>query len=91
MDHLKIAIDLHPPLNDIYIIEHRNCGAYEHFLINGAEINNDPIKEKEAHAKFAHALAADLKKSYSHLNVHCFLINLRGDVEYLNDPHKSQS
>jgi carbonic anhydrase len=30
--HLQIAIDvLHRPIKDIFILEHRDCGAYQHF------------------------------------------------------------
>lgn len=94
-DHLGIAVALHD-IRDVYIIEHRDCGAYQTFLING---NFDTAqKEKEAHAFFAKALSDEInsrvyeeykdgKVQKYHLRVHCFLIDLRGNVELLHTTH----
>ncbi len=92
-DHLRIAIELHDP-KDVYIVEHRNCGAYKKFL--GLEFDDDEAsqgKERAAHKKQADALAkviADwcVKESERtgkkvELRVRSFLTDLRGDVELI--------
>jgi carbonic anhydrase len=82
-DHIELAFELHH-IEDVYIIEHRNCGAYKEFLKDGAIIDSDPIAEFDAHTEFARRLAKHIRKNINHsLSVHSFLINLRGDVEHL--------
>lgn len=90
--HLGIAIALHD-IRDVYIIEHRDCGAYKTFLKDGNFDTQE--EEKEAHAFFAKALSDEIhsreykeekdgKESTYRLNVHCFLLDLRGNVELLH-------
>ena len=97
--HLEIAIQLHN-IKDVYIVEHQDCGAYNHFL-------EKPDKdEKNDHKKFAEELAKRIhkvpreektvikndkgedviKKEKYQLNVHCFFIDLQGEVEQLSPP-----
>ena len=92
-DHLQIAVDLHD-IRDVYIVEHEDCGAYREFLKNGKFTNRQD--EIACHKKFALALAEDLHNRIYHekksgreqetyqLNVHCFIIDLRGNVKLLS-------
>ena len=79
-DHIQIASDLHS-IADVYIIEHEDCGAYRAFL-NDA---NFPTWEDEVncHKKFATALSKDIRAQHK-LNVHCFMIDIRGNVKLLD-------
>ena len=96
--HLQIAIALHQ-IKDVYIVEHTNCGAYEEFLKEGKFEN--AAAERKAHKAFAQELAQRLNKQpyeeYNEktkktepykLNVHCFLLDLRGNVELLYTTNK---
>lgn len=84
-DHLKIAIALHD-IRDVYIIEHEDCGAYQNFLTEEAL----SVGEHQCHVKFSKALAKEIHavkikdgdKTVG-LNVHCFLLDLRGNIEHL--------
>ncbi len=83
--HIKLAIKLHE-VQDIYILEHRQCGAYKAFLKESTFINDQ--HEKEGHYKFAVQLSDDIKnhedEELRKLHVHCFLMDLRGNVELLH-------
>lgn len=93
-DHLDIAIALHQ-IKDVYIVEHEDCGAYTHFLDKKKVDLSSREEEIEWHRKFAAELAKEIhgteyeetdgdgnRKKYR-LGVHCFFIDLRGDVELL--------
>jgi len=63
-DHLKTAIELHG-VEDLYILHHRNCGAYKKFLHEKGEFDDTPHaqeQEKELHAEHAHAFAAEIRE-----------------------------
>lgn len=79
-EHIKIAIDLHG-IEDVYIVEHEDCGAYKTFLNDG----HFPSREEEVqcHKKFAIALSKEIRSLYG-LNVHCFMIDIRGNVRLLD-------
>ncbi len=93
-DHLQLAISLHK-IKDVYIVEHQDCGAYAN-LLDPAKVDlSTKAKEKECHTLFASSLATEIHKkvwtekgkdgrneSYQ-LGVHCFFIDLRGNVELL--------
>jgi carbonic anhydrase len=95
-DHLRLAIELHQ-IKDIYIVEHRNCGAYRMFL---EEDYDDSRKEQEReerdHAERAFRLRDEIRDWCAgqrddagrpiHLGVKCFLMDLRGNVRLLDDP-----
>ncbi len=96
--HLQIAIALHQ-IKDIYIVEHTNCGAYEQFLKDGKF--DSVAEERKVHKAFAQELARKLngepheeyneKKNKTEpykLNVHCFLLDLRGNVDLLYTTNK---
>lgn len=80
--HLRVAIALHK-IKDVYIIEHEDCGAYK-ALLNETEIDTK-AKEIKCHEEFAEHLQAEILKRHP-LNVHCFILNLRGDVTQLAKP-----
>lgn len=94
LDHVQAAIDLHQ-IMDVYIIEHRDCGAYKIFLKDGSFGPGKERQEEEAHRKYASALAKTLEQyttryldhtgniQTAKLKVHAFLIDLRGDVKLL--------
>src|SRR3954467_9566459 len=50
-DHLAIALKLHQP-EDVYIVEHRNCGAYVEFLGLDYE-DHEHEAERAEHTKWA--------------------------------------
>lgn len=91
-DHLATAFDLHG-IKDVYILEHRNCGAYRALL--GKEFNDDQADEEEAcHRKYADLLKKWIenwaKQAGTKLGVKSFLMDLRGRVTLLA-PIKRQS
>lgn len=88
-DHLELAVALHQ-IKDVYIIEHQDCGAYAQLLDSDKADLSTLDKEKEWHAKFSEKLALEINSQQRtegtqpyHLNVHCFFIDLRGNVELL--------
>ncbi len=92
-EHLQIAIALHD-IRDVYIVEHASCGAYKEFLKKGKF--DTQKEERQCHKDFSIALAkeingvtyTDKKSGDYHLHVHCFLIDLRGNVELLHTTNK---
>ena len=92
-DHIQLAVNLHH-IRDVYIVEHEDCGAYTNFLKEGVFATHK--EELTCHSKFAVALAEKINsREYDYgdgtyrLHVHCFLIDLRGNVEFLHttNPH----
>lgn len=93
-EHLRIAMEVHAPVEDIYIVEHRSCGAYTAFL---DEQFGDSAEEQErehlVHHQYASRLGREIQKwirtqppingKPTRLNVRSFLMDLRGDIESL--------
>lgn len=81
-NHIHLAIKLHQ-IKDVYIIEHRNCGAYEAFLKNGHPKTDEA--EFNQHLKYAKNLCKQIKKEYKEhkLEAHSFLMDLRGNMDLL--------
>jgi len=79
--HVDLAIILHQ-IEDVYIIEHRGCGAYKTFLNADEDYVNN---EEKCHKKYSKSLAKQIKakKEFKHLHVHTFLMDLRGNVEFM--------
>ncbi len=50
LDHVQIAIDLHK-IEDVYIVEHENCGAYQEFLLPGKAVFATPAAEREVNGR----------------------------------------
>ena len=99
----------------MYIVEHRNCGAYRAFLNDGVDYEDMPdgdTKEYRDHEEWAFKLMAEIKDWYAgwyaewfkrwkknhpgcdeseakkeypdKLDVRCFLMDLRGNIDCLN-------
>jgi carbonic anhydrase len=90
-EHLDAARKLHN-VKDVYILEHRNCGAYREFLgeEEGSFTDSEEHqhREREIHQQYAQRLAKRIlehsdRKGYD-LQVRCFLMDLRGNVELLD-------
>lgn len=89
-EHLQVACDLHQ-VRDVYILEHRNCGAYKVFLGAEGDFSDSPEHqqaEHRLHHRYAHELAAQIRawgqEHQRPLQVQCFLMDLRGQVEPLS-------
>lgn len=93
-DHIDLAVELHE-IHDIYILEHRGCGAYKKFLgHNGYEPTTaGDAAEYKDHKFFSDKLMQYLlgylkdkhgSNSDIHFNVHSFLMDLRGNVELID-------
>ncbi|GAB3901869.1 hypothetical protein GCM10028803_27350 [Larkinella knui] len=89
-EHIGTACELHG-IKDVYILEHRHCGAYEKFL--GAEGTFDDSPEgqlteyqlhKENAGRLAHAIHEWCEKNNYPLNVRTLLMDLRGEVSNLD-------
>lgn len=84
-DHIKLAIMLHE-IEDIYIVEHMECGAYKNFLIKGTFDSEQ--QEQDSHKKFALQLSKNIKghkdPEIKKLHVHTFMMNTRGDVSLMS-------
>lgn len=96
--HLDIAVQLHE-IRDVYIMEHRNCGAYTHFLgpnFNYPDTPEGQVAEEEEHRKHAFSLRDQIVNHCGQrideggdrelwtINVRCFLMDLRGSVRMLD-------
>ncbi len=88
-DHLKLACDLHD-IQDVYILEHRNCGAYKEMLGKAGNFGvsaAEQKREKSSHKKYADQLNHDIvkwaKENGYQLTVQNFLMDLRGHVGVL--------
>ncbi len=97
--HLDIAVQLHD-IQDVYIMEHRNCGAYAKFLGKKGNYDDSPRdlkREEQEHRKFAFLLRDEIKSHCDRkvengadaeqwdIHVRCFLMDLRGSVLWLKD------
>ncbi|QDA58949.1 hypothetical protein [Hymenobacter jejuensis] len=88
-EHLAVACQLHG-VRDVYILEHRNCGAYQVFLGDEGTFDDSHQhhdNERCLHNQYAQQLAAKIRDwsqtSGYVLQVQCFLMDLRGNVELL--------
>lgn len=89
-EHLHAAITLHS-IRDLYILEHRNCGAYSKYfnlVKDFGDSEKEQIKEASCHWRYArklerkvHQWCADQKMPK--LQVRKFLMDLRGNVTHL--------
>ncbi len=113
-DHLEVALTLHKP-HGVYVVEHRNCGAYKAFLNDGVDYEDMPdgeTREYDDHKEWAFKLMAAIEEWYTEwhkrwlarwrkkhpgcdeteaekehpkkLDVRCFLMDLRGNIDCLN-------
>ncbi|QDU26802.1 hypothetical protein ETAA8_18850 [Anatilimnocola aggregata] len=94
-DHLAGAIELHR-IEDVYILEHRHCGAYHKIFKVAAEFDDTPegmAAEAELHLKYAQILTGEIEDWASargvKLCVKSFLMDMRGTVSILQMPSGS--
>jgi hypothetical protein len=94
LDHCRIAYQLRQ-FSDVYVIEHRDCGAYRAFLGDEDGAFDDTPeglhREELEHARHCHALATKVKVWGKQefgitVNVRSFLMDLRGHVDVLPAP-----
>jgi carbonic anhydrase len=98
-EHLRLAIELHQ-IRDVYIVQHRNCGAFRRLL--GKDYGDSPedqAREENDHAQWACQLSdlilawcADFQDANGRpfrLTVRCFLMDLRGHVKILGEPRNT--
>lgn len=92
-DQLGAAIRLHN-VEHIYIVEHRNCGAYDkvfHVCQGFDNSREQRREERKLHLKYARQLEQEIKswsKGKAKLTVHKFLMELRGNVRVLGKRRK---
>jgi hypothetical protein len=87
-DHLTTAQSLHH-IKDVYIIEHRDCGAYREFLKAAGTFDDYHAEEEAAcHQMYADRLIAKIKDWAKDVDptiqVKSFLMDLRGKVTLLS-------
>lgn len=87
-DHLAAAYELRR-IKDVYIIEHRDCGAYRMFLGEHGDFDDHEQKEeRKCHHKYAKTLEKEIgkwcKQNDVKLKVKSFLMDLRGRVSLLD-------
>ena len=95
--HLDIAVQLHD-IRDVYIMEHRNCGAYTHFIgprCDYPDTEAGELEEENEHRRHAGLLRDEILKHCSamrdsggdpelwNISVRCFLMDLRSSVRLL--------
>lgn len=86
-EHLHVAHKLHH-IKDVYILEHRDCGAYKEFLGAEGDFDDDQeVEEATCHRKYAELLQREIdswaKEHGIKLRVKAFLMDLRGRVSLL--------
>ena len=80
-DQLAFAIKEHG-VSQVLILDHRDCGAYKHFL-KPPVTPDDPAKEKKAHIKIANKAIRVIRARFPQLTaVRCLLLPIE-DVEEL--------
>ena len=91
-DHLGAAVDLHH-VEDVYILEHRNCAAYHkvfHVCREFGESKKEQADEEACHLKYAELLQKEIevfaKTRGIKLRVTKFMMGLRGTVTLLPKP-----
>ena len=85
-DHLLAAVDLHQ-IQDVYILEHRNCGAYYKVFKVCPDFGDTPKElaaEAACHLKYANLLEQEIQAWAMPLGIKLrvakFLMDLRGRV-----------
>lgn len=93
-DHLEAAYKLHS-IEDVYVLEHRNCGAYDKVFKVCKTFGDSPkdLKaEEHCHRKYVKQLRKEIvrwsKKKGIPMRVTSFIMDLRGNVKLLETPKK---
>jgi hypothetical protein len=76
-EHVDLAKELHD-VKEVYILEHRQCGAY--FKLLGLDFGDDQLAETQAHAEVASRLKSQIRARHPDLGVRGFLMDLSGGV-----------
>jgi len=91
-DHLAAAVELHQ-ISDVYLLEHRHCAAYHRVFRVCREFRETPedqAEEETCHARYAQELARQIETwgetQGRPLQIHSFLMDLRGHVRRLAVP-----
>ncbi|CAO3607751.1 unnamed protein product [Cunninghamella echinulata] len=81
--NFEIAKNIHH-IEDVYIVEHRDCGAYKKFLSNNGTFGDsdaDQQKEYKIHKHYSDVLSKEILKKYSTpsnpLKIKTFIMDLR--------------
>lgn len=77
-DHLDLALELHD-VKEVWILEHRQCGAYRKLLSLAFEDGQDEA-ETRAHAEITLRLKDQIQARHSELGVRRLLMDLAGVV-----------
>lgn len=88
-DHLETAYKLHA-IKDVYILEHRDCGAYKEFLGKDGTFSDDESEqERDVHCRYAEQLSSEVQawatEIGAKITVKAFLMDLRGNVSLLSN------
>jgi carbonic anhydrase len=84
MEQLEFAIREHG-VSQVLILDHRDCGAYKHFL-DPPIYPNDPVKEKEAHIKICNLAIEAIRSRFSLEAIHCLLLPIETIEELVTWP-----
>lgn len=88
-DHLEVAYKLHR-IKDVYILEHRDCGAYVEFLGDTGKFSDEQQElESKTHCQYAEQLASEILQwagdNGAVISVKAFLMDLRGKISLLSE------
>jgi hypothetical protein len=86
--HIETARAIGHPINKVFILEHRDCGAYEHILgLKWSEVL--PGHELEAHREQVEKLSDDLRQKFPGLKVVSVLLARDEDDDLHVESHGS--
>ncbi len=86
VEHIKVARQIDHPIDQLIILEHRDCGAYKAFLgLDWAKVT--PPEEWDCHKNQVTQLIATLKDEVQNLTIDSFLLTRdEDDVLYIATP-----
>jgi carbonic anhydrase len=80
VSHIQAARAIHHPISKLFILQHRQCGAFNHFLgLDWEKVL--PGDEKDKHLDQVKKLAVYLKTVFSDLTVDAMLLTREEDDE----------
>lgn len=86
--HIETARAIRHPINKVFILEHRDCGAYEHILgLKWSEVL--PGYELKVHREQVEKLANDLRRRFPGLKVVSVLLTRDEDDDLHVESHES--
>lgn len=84
-EEFKIALKLHPKIDRVYLLDHRDCGAYKEVF--GIDFAKNPPLETRVHADELRKLKGTIIGQYPKFTVdtvHMGLMDLKGNVETID-------